>query len=328
MGGGGALSPADVLAWVGRWVMVTGIVIALGAVSCRLLLGMVGQPWEPLPDRERRCASLGMWASLALLPAAAARLATHTMELADPGQTMSEWGDLLNAVMGHTHWGATLDIQVGIAIAASVAFALARGGSHRAWSAAGICAVGLAATPAFGGHAAAVEQYRVLVISADVLHVLAGGAWIGTLVVLATVTLRAEPRVSGRRRAPQEWGADIAGLVRAFSPVAMTSAGIMAVTGTIAAWAHLDTVSSLWRSGYGQVLLTKLSLVALVMAAGAYNWQRGTPGLTAPGGGGVRAFTRSVSIEIALGLLVLAATAVLVAMPFPMPMSMPMPMGK
>jgi putative copper export protein len=190
---------------------------------------------------------------------------------------------------------------------------------------AGLSAIGLAATPAFAGHAASMEQHRAIVMTADVLHVLCAGTWMGTLTVLAAVTLRSDARTAGRR-APEEWGADIAGLVRAFSPVALTSAAILAVTGTIAAWNHLDMVSSLWRSGYGRALLVKLALVGLVLLAGAYNWQRGTPRLTAPGQDGVRAFTWSVSVEAGLGLLVLAATAILVAMP--LPMAMPMPMGQ
>jgi putative copper export protein len=318
---GGGLSGTDVLAWVGRWVMLTGITIVLGAVSCRLLLGIVGQPFEPLPDRARRSASLGMWAAIALLPAALMRLSTQVMELADPGQSLSDWGHLVAAVLGHTHWGAMWIAQAVVAAAAILAFALARTGSRWAWGAAGVCAVGLAATPAFAGHAASVEQHRAIVMTADVLHVLGAGVWIGTLCVLASVTLRGAPPTA-RRRAPDEWGADIAGLVRAFSPVALTSAVLLALTGVIAAWTHLDTLSSLWRSAYGRTLLVKLSLVGLVLAAGAYNWQRGTPGLTAPGGGGVRAFTRSASVEIALGMLVLVATAVLIAMPLPMAMPM------
>jgi putative copper export protein len=318
----GGLSAADVVAWFGRWVMLTGITLSVGAVSCRLLLGMVGQPLEPLPDRARRAASFGMWASLAVVPAALVRLGTQVISLSDPGQTWSDWAHLAGTVLGRTHWGLVWMVHVAVAVMTSVAFSIARTGSRRAWIAAGISAVGLAATPAFSGHAAAVEHHLAIVMTADVLHVLGAGAWIGTLCVLASVTLRSEPRVPGHRRAPEEWGADIAGLVRAFSPVALTSAAIMAVTGSVAAWTHLDKVASLWQSPYGQALLVKLALVALVLAAGAYNWQRGTPGLTVPGGSGVRAFTRSVSVEITLGMLVLIATAVLVAMPTPMDMPM------
>jgi copper transport protein len=297
--------------------MLAGITIALGAISCRLLLGMAGQPYEPLPDRVRRSATLGMWAALALLPAAVVRLGTEVMDLADPGQSFSDWVHLVVAMAAHTHWGAVWIVHVAIAVAAIIAFAIARSGSTRAWAVAGLSAVGLAATLAFAGHAASVEQHRALVVTADVLHVLGAGTWMGTLAVLAAVTLRSDAR---KRTAPEEWGADIAGLVRAFSPVALTSAATLAITGTIAAWNHLDTVSSLWRSGYGRTLLIKVTLVGLVLLAGAYNWQRGTPRLTAPGQAGVRAFTRSASVEIGLGMLVLAITAVLVAMPLPMPM--------
>lgn len=317
----GGLSAADVLAWAARWAMLAGITITLGAVSCRLLLGMAGQPYEPLPDRARRSATLGMWAAVALLPAAVVRMGMEVMDLADPGQSFSDWVHLVVTMAAHTHWGAVWIVHVAIAAAAIIAFAIARSGSKGAWRVAGLSAIGLAATLAFAGHAASVEQHRALVVTADVLHVLCGGTWMGTLTVLAAVTLRSDARTP-KRRAPAEWGADIAGLVRAFSPVALASAGVLAITGTIAAWNHLDTVSSLWRSGYGRTLLVKLTLVGLVLLAGAYNWQRGTPRLTAPDQDGVRAFTQSVSVEISLGMLVLAITAILVAMPLPMPMTM------
>ena len=317
----GGMSATDVLAWGARWVMLAGITIALGAVSCRLLLGMAGQPYEPLPDRARRSATLGMWAAAALLPAAVVRLGMEVMDLADPGLSVSDWVQLVVTMAAHTHWGTVWIVHVALAVVAIIAFAIARSGSKRAWVVAGVSAAGLAATPAFAGHAASMEQHRAIVMIADLLHVLCAGTWMGTLTVLVAVTLRSDAGSPGRR-APEEWGADIAGLVRAFSPVALTSAGILAITGTIAAWNHLDTVSSLWRSGYGRTLLVKLALVGFVLLAGAYNWQRGTPRLTAPGQDGVRAFTRSASMEAGLGILVLAVTAILVAMPLPMAMPM------
>lgn len=314
---------ADVLAATGRWGLLIGITIVLGAVGCRLLLAMIGLPPHPsraaAPDRRRRAAEWGLGAACALVVADGVRLIGQAMSLADPDQTSAEWQHLYVSVVAHTNWGHVWTAQIALALVAAAAFAAARRGSRIAWFVAGAAAVGLAITPALAGHAIGVERNRALIVTADMLHVLAGGTWLGTLCVLAGVMLRGVKGVGGvggpHRRTPDEWADDIAGLVRAFSPVALTAAAIVATTGVLAAYAHLDALSSLWRTTYGQMLLTKLALVALVLAAGAYNWRRGTPGLSTAGG--VSRFTRSASIEIGLGALVLLATAVLIGLPLP-----------
>ena len=311
------MSVADVLAAAGRWGMLVGITIVVGAVSCRLLLAVIGQPLKPGPDRGRRAAAWGLSAACLLVASAALRLAGQTMSLADPGQTPAEWRHLYVSVIAHTNWGHVWLAQIALAMVAASAFAGVRRGSLEgataAWSVAGVAALGLAITPALAGHAIGVDRYRAVVVVADSLHVVAASSWLGTLCVLAGVMLRGttEPH----RRSAQDWAGDIAGLVRAFSPMAMCAAAVVATTGVLSAYVHLDAVSSLWRTAYGLTLLLKLALVALVLAAGAYNWRRGTPGMTTPGG--VGRFTRSVSVELTLGALVLLVTAVLIGLPLP-----------
>ena len=71
----------------------------------------------------------------------------------------------------------------------------------------------------------------------------------------------------------------VAGLVRAFHPVALTCASVVIVTGLVASWLRLPTVASLWESSYGRVLLVKLAFVAIVVVMGAFNWRRMMPSL-------------------------------------------------
>jgi putative copper resistance protein D len=308
-----SVSVADVLAAAGRWGMLVGITIVVGAVSCRLLLAMIGQPLQPGPDRDRRAAAWGLSAACVLVLSAALRLVGQAISLADPGQTPAEWRHLYVSVIAHTNWGHVWLAQIALALIAAAAFADVRRGSRMAWVVAGGAAVGLAITPALAGHAIGVDRYRAAIVAADALHVIAASSWLGTLCVLAGAML---PGVAGpQRRSAQDWAADIAALVRAFSPAALGAAAVVAATGVLSAYVHLDAVSSLWRTTYGQALVLKLTLVVLVLAAGAYNWRRGTPGLTTPGG--VRRFTRSVSVELTLGALVLLATAVLIGLPLP-----------
>jgi putative copper export protein len=106
-------------------------------------------------------------------------------------------------------------------------------------------------------------------------------------------------------------------LFNAFSPVALTFAGIAALTGVISGWINLGSLSALFGSSYGTVLLIKLALLVFVASAGAYNWLSARPSLG--GGSDTTHIRRSASIEIALGTAVLLVTAILVAVPTPMP---------
>ena len=102
-----------------------------------------------------------------------------------------------------------------------------------------------------------------------------------------------------------------ANVVRAFTPWAMSGAATLAVTGLIAAWAHLERPLAPWTTYYGRVLLIKLAFVGVIVLLGALNWQRlGPASSTAPGNTNLR---RSVWLEVLLALGALAATAALVA---------------
>jgi putative copper export protein len=264
-------------------------------------------------------ATIGLIAALALLPAALVRWVAQVRDMADPSDPSPEWRALSMAVTGHTRWGRIFVAHVLLAILAAVAFAVARAGTavragrpgrpgrRAAWIVAGVAALGLAITPALSGHAAEAEQMSALVVTADVLHVLAGGLWLGTLAVLACVGLT-------RRTTTIE---SVTETVNAFSPLALSSAAVIAVSGVVAGWAHLGVLSALWTTRYGQTLVVKLAVVGLVLAAGAFNWRRLTPRLAARDAAAQPTFARAVATELTLGVLVFLVTAILVATPLP-----------
>jgi putative copper export protein len=103
--------------------------------------------------------------------------------------------------------------------------------------------------------------------------------------------------------------------VNAFSPVALACAAAIATTGVLAAWMHLGTLSALWASDYGRVLLVKLAVIAIIAAFGAVNWRVLRPAMGDVAG--ARRIRGSAMTELAIGALVLAVTAVLVATPTP-----------
>jgi putative copper export protein len=118
-------------------------------------------------------------------------------------------------------------------------------------------AVGLALAMPMLGHAAGSSWRHAIHVS----HNLAAAAWVGTLgvITIAAWHSRARPAIEP--------------LVRAFSPVALTSAGIVLASGVVASWIYVGSWSSLWGTAYGGVLIAKLTGVTVVLACGGINWR-------------------------------------------------------
>jgi uncharacterized membrane protein len=144
------------------------------------------------------------------------------------------------------------------------------------------------------------------------LHVLFAALWIGTLFVLVvaglTAVLRDEPARDRR-------GSIVAGMVNRFSPLALVSAGMVAVFGVTTAWRHLHRLSALWTTPYGYALIAKLVVVGVVISLGAWNWRRQRPMLGSEDA--AHAIRRSATSELVAAGIVLLITGVLVSLPSP-----------
>jgi len=104
-------------------------------------------------------------------------------------------------------------------------------------------------------------------------------------------------------------------MINAFSPIALTCGGLIVFTGVIASLYHLEPLSALWTTPYGATLLFKLFFVALLFAAGAWNWRRMKPRLT--GDDAISPMRSSATLELLLASVVLGITAILVALELP-----------
>jgi copper transport protein len=250
---------------------------------------------------EQRAAAFGLAASLLLILGALGRLLlmSRMMNAMPEMQTMS-MGDMAM----HSRWGFALKLEIGAALVALVSFALAARRLRGSWWLAGISAIVLAVTPALAGHAAASPRFTSLMIGTDFLHVLGGASWLGGLLAVMVVGIPLSMALDDVER----WSA-IASLVNSFSPVALTSASIVVVSGVIASWVHLEHVSALWRTTYGQVLLLKLFLVAITLTIGAYNFRRVQPQLVNEVG--PARLKRAATLELSVGFLILLVTGIL-----------------
>jgi copper transport protein len=150
------------------------------------------------------------------------------------------------------------------------------------------------------------------------LHEVAASLWIGTLSVLALAGLTS---AFSSKVLPDERGRIVAEMVSRFSPLALSAAGLLGITGVTTAWRHLQHWNSLWTTPYGATLDVKLCFVAIVVALGAWNWRRMSPRLGNEGG--AAAIARSASAELTFASIVLALTALLVSLPSPGPSGPP-----
>ncbi|KOU37364.1 copper resistance CopC/CopD family protein [Streptomyces sp. WM6368] len=121
-------------------------------------------------------------------------------------------------------------------------FGLAMGGA--------VVAGGIAATWALSEHASTGIQPGIA-MPADILHLMAVATWLGGLAAL----LVALHKVPGIERAA----------VRRFSTVAFVSVLVLAVTGVYQSWRQLGSWSALTGTDYGQLLLLKVALVAVLL---------------------------------------------------------------
>lgn len=297
-------------AWVAaRWITFAAMLTVIGAVAFHFL---VLEPTRPrVPGSEEALAEASAWsarigrgAALFLALAAGVRvlLQAETLGGFDPA--------MMRVLLFETSWGLALWVQLAGALVAAVSLHLAMRGRAAGWAGAAFAAALVALGASLSSHAAASDLAAVAV-TADAVHILAVSGWLGALLVMAGVgmpaVLSVDPR-SGRF-------SPVAAMVSAFSPRALTMAGIALVTGAFAALLHLGSVGALWTTVYGRTLLLKLALVAAVAAVGSWNWRRLKPRLDA--GDPPAAMRRAAALELVFGALVLLATAVLVAVPPP-----------
>jgi putative copper export protein len=152
-----------------------------------------------------------------------------------------------------------------------------------------LAALLLLPVPSLAGHAldSGRPAYAVVV---DVLHVAAASLWLGGLVSLA-LALRA--------------GQDRAATLRRFSSLALVSVLVLAVTGVVRAYTELDSVSQIWETGYGRVLIVKSGLLVLLAGIGWLNRFLVLPS------GSLSVLRRNVSVELALFAVLVGAVALL-----------------
>ena len=290
-----------------RWLGLVGILGVIGAVGFRGLVmrGMngAGAPSPSAASLASSAARVGLLATIVAAIATILRLGAQAVAL-QPGGAFD--AGIIGTVVSGTTWGTAWLIEAAAVIIALAGFVVARRAPW-GWSLAAIGALGLAVALAMTGHSVAAERQSLAAPIVEVLHVLAAGGWLGTLLVLVAAGL---PWILSRPT--EERGSTATAMMAAFSPAALVFAGLAVATGVFATWVHAGVPPSL-STPYGRTLAIKVAVFLVVAAVGAYNWRRVRPKLgDAVVVGHLR---RSATLELVGAAAVLAVTAVLVGVP-------------
>ena len=215
-------------------------------------------------------------------------------------------GVLLSGSATGTAWAA----RIAALVVASIAALVASGRAALLGLASFAAAVALA-TLAWTGHGAMDEGALGWVhLGADILHLLAGGAWAGALLGLVLLAARPVGRVDAAHLALTHRA------LQGFGLVGTILVGTVVVTGIVNACLLVGPadVPNLAATLYGQLLIAKLALFGAMLGLASLNRFRLTPAFersiaAADHRGALGALRHSLAVEAACAVTVLALVA-------------------
>jgi len=266
------------------------LMIWFGSLSLHRILGVARQGVEP---RTLWIAAVVALASGLLWPWLQTGVVTADARSALDPQAV--WQLLTQTTFGRT-W-LVRQVFVLLALLATLVPLVATGRGTYFLVAAAVASIALL------GHAAgAPGTFGTVQRLALALHLLAAGAWLGALPDLWALAGRLP-------------SADLASILRRFSPYGIALVSIVVATGVLSAWFRLGGLDPLISSDYGRILLSKVGLGALMGVAALNNRNRLTPKLERPDlvvqAQGRKELRRSITAEAALGFAVVAAAVLL-----------------
>lgn len=271
-----------------RWLYFLSLALLVGGLGFRLLVAR-----RRLPARFFALTGVGAVATLNIGVAAFLLRAEDALQLPF-GRLL--YGDL--SPIAQTRFGTAF-------IAMTLGFALVTALLFLAWLTdrdaflwpAFLIGLGFISGLPLSGHSAADAGSSWKSELADWAHLSAACLWIGGLVQLVLVVW---PLVPEARRAS----------LLAFSRLATVCVGVLLAAGVYLSILRLPQLSDLWTTGYGQVLLVKISLVALAFAWGGLHRLVAVPAVE--GGGMLPRLRASLLGESMVGMIVLLVAAILV----------------
>jgi copper transport protein len=278
-----------------RWLYFVALALVIGSLGFRLIcLRGLAVP----PRVEKRLYALAGIGVVGVLELGILAFCLRCEDVLQLPFSKFLYGDL-SPISAGTRFGKAFIVM-------TLAFALVAAFVYLAWLTdrtvllvpALALAIGFASGLSLSGHDAVDPGSSWRSELADWVHLSAASLWLGGLVSLAVAVWLVAPEL--RRDA-----------FARFSALATVLIALVLAAGTYLAIVRLPHLADLWTKGYGQVLLVKLSLVAVVLAWGAAHRFLIRPALANAKDGFLTRVGRSLVGESAVGIAVLLAAAVL-----------------
>ena len=309
----------DPLIWA-RLIHFAASIAVTGAV---FFLGLVAEPafrqakaaGSIVSDTRRRLAAISWIGLAAAILSGTAWLVLQAAQMADVplGAALSEGAAW--TVLSETDFGQawTLRLIIALLLAASLPWLAVANPvlSRQRAAVSGLLAAALVGTLAWGGHAVAGTGVQGGVhLVADVLHLIAAGAWLGALIPLALLLRAAAADLQQANLAVAR-----AAVLR-FSALGVVSVGTLVASGLINTWVLAGSVPALIGTDYGRLLLAKIALFLIMLLFAAANRLWLSPRLeVSPDIGRARGLLgqlgRNTIAEVAVAILVIAIVSVL-----------------
>jgi putative copper resistance protein D len=221
--------------------------------------------------------------------------------------------DVLSAVLFETEFGKVWIWHLGFCFAAAAILLISPASFPKVNGLVAVCALALLITLAAVGHATMHEGVpRIVHQSAQTIHLVAAGSWLGALAPLGYALWHA-----ARER---RWLSLALSALSRFSRLGYFAIGLILFSGCVMSWQMVGGWSELFDTAYGRVLLAKIFLFSLMTGVAAVNRFYWMPRL-APGKNAkrsqpmLRSLLRNVILEQAIGLAILSAASLLGTLP-------------
>lgn len=204
--------------------------------------------------------------------------------------------ETLGIVLRDTSFGRVWTLRAGLLVALCLIGVAMRRPSFNTWRpvpfASGVLvAAAYLGSLAWAGHAVGGQgPGNEVQIAADVVHLLAAGAWLGSLPALVVVL--GESRLDDvAARAAQR-----------FSTLGVVCVTALIASGLVNAWYQVGALPALFGTLYGRLLLAKLALFAAMIVVAVVNRGYLTPRVAEADAIARRSLRRNVLLEVGLGL--------------------------
>jgi copper transport protein len=280
-----------------KYLGYAGLLLAVGAALILLLL------WPARLNRSgpRNAMTLGFGLLVLSTIGAFVLQAPYENGTTLAQTTSADWSAVLSS-----QFGAVMLARLGVLAVVAVVLSAALGRVQTHGEAArsdlivlGVLAAVGAATWPLAGHAAASPVPAVTVV-VDSVHIASMAVWLGGLSMLAIFLLR-----PGRTQATER---ELGAILPVWSRWATLAVSALLLAGVIQALIEISSVSALFTTNYGRLILVKVGLVAVILGF-AYVARRSVH--AGEHGDGAKTVRRSVVVELTIAAVVLGFSAVL-----------------